>query len=191
MTHQPQDDLTWSAYQYAAGELDAAAAAAFEERLAVDQSAREALAEAVSLSEAVCAAYEQLPASYVMPASRVAAPADSRLVVGWLATATAACIALAMTWQAFKTPAGDEAGEVAAAQAEADSQLLAALGPEHRWDAPSPLVDELAAADNVIHEESVSEELDASEASTDPMSVAAPDWLLAAVVESSQDGANE
>ena len=51
-------DLDWLAYQYVAGELREHDALAFEGRLAVDQSAREALAAAVALSQAIAIAGE-------------------------------------------------------------------------------------------------------------------------------------
>lgn len=54
-------DLPWLAFRYVAGELDAAAAEAFERRLDEDQAAREAVAEAVSLLTTVEAAVS-LPA---------------------------------------------------------------------------------------------------------------------------------
>jgi anti-sigma-K factor RskA len=46
-------DLSWLALQYVCGELPAAEAAAFEQRLDHDQVAREAVAEAVALAGAV------------------------------------------------------------------------------------------------------------------------------------------
>ena len=52
MTPSPTDDLALTALRYAAGELPAAEAAAFEARLAADQAAREALGEAIRLSAA-------------------------------------------------------------------------------------------------------------------------------------------
>jgi hypothetical protein len=47
--HLPNADLDWLAYQYVAGEMCAADYEAFEERLAADQSARQAVATAVEL----------------------------------------------------------------------------------------------------------------------------------------------
>jgi len=56
-------DLDWAAFCYAVGELDAAAAENFELRLAGDQRAREALARAVELCQAVAAAESLAAAS--------------------------------------------------------------------------------------------------------------------------------
>ena len=50
-----QDELTWQAFQYVAGELSVTDADLFEERLADDQAAREAVAQAVALFHTVCA----------------------------------------------------------------------------------------------------------------------------------------
>ena len=51
--HKSSDELALQAYLYASGELSEPERAAFEERLAVEQSAREALANAVQLSAAL------------------------------------------------------------------------------------------------------------------------------------------
>jgi hypothetical protein len=58
-------DLDWLAYQYLVGELSEHDAASFEQRLAIDQVAREALAAAVELAESVSIAGE----ATVSPAS--------------------------------------------------------------------------------------------------------------------------
>lgn len=51
-TNGPNDGLALQAFLYASGELDADEAAAFEQRLSDDQSAREALTQAVQLTRA-------------------------------------------------------------------------------------------------------------------------------------------
>ena len=56
------DELSWLAFQYVAGDFSTADAEAFEERLATDQAAREAVAEAVALFHAVCEAEAAEPA---------------------------------------------------------------------------------------------------------------------------------
>jgi anti-sigma factor RsiW len=48
-------ELEWSAFRYIADELSPAEAAEFEQRLASDQNAREAVASAVQMAEAVAA----------------------------------------------------------------------------------------------------------------------------------------
>jgi hypothetical protein len=187
-----RDEVLWTAYQYSVGELDDSAAAAFEERMSNDATACEALAQAVALGEAVRVSFERAPSELAAPIMCAARPlvatSASRSSIGWWAIVTAASVALVVAWQTWRKPADAPTGEVAAAQAEADSQLLAALGPEHRWDAVSPLVDELVAADEVLDVVSVTEAGDEDEVAADPMGLEAPDWLLAAVAESSDTG---
>ncbi|MBI5759151.1 MAG: hypothetical protein HZA46_11600 [Planctomycetales bacterium] len=48
-----QSDLAWTAFRYIANELTADEAATFEERLAVDQEAREELSHSVELTQAL------------------------------------------------------------------------------------------------------------------------------------------
>jgi hypothetical protein len=83
-------DLQWLAFCYIADELSADEAEVFEERLAADQEAREAVARAVELSQAVAA----LPRETVCP-SPAASPWRRRLA--WMTVgATAACLAFAV-----------------------------------------------------------------------------------------------
>jgi hypothetical protein len=56
VTTEDPRDLRWSAYRYAAAEMDEEECAAFEARLADDQLAREAVEEAVELRGAVALA---------------------------------------------------------------------------------------------------------------------------------------
>lgn len=172
------DDLLWTAYQYSAGELSDEAARLFEELLSNDPIACEALAEAVKLGQTVRAAIDLQPV-----APPLASPAGRSVAAVWIMVATAACVALVVGWQKFRTAGEHAQPEVAEAQAESDSRLLAALGPEHSWDAPSSLVDELTTGDEVD-----TEDHDLAVQAADDMNVSAPDWLLAAVVESSGDG---
>ena len=58
---RPDGDDTLLALLYAAGELEAPAAAAFERRLADDQSARDALCSAVRMHQAMCGQPEPVP----------------------------------------------------------------------------------------------------------------------------------
>src|SRR5688572_21154917 len=91
----PQDDkLNWSAFCYLTDELTPAEALDFEERLATDQAAREALAEAVQLTQAL-AACARLEPTRVEPARiQPARRNEHRPIVARLALAAAACVAL-------------------------------------------------------------------------------------------------
>lgn len=86
MAHQNQADLEWLAFQYVSEELSAEDVALFEERLAVDQTAREAVAEAMLLLQAVSAG------------ARIASPVQARRSwtqhAAWAAIGAAACLAV-------------------------------------------------------------------------------------------------
>jgi anti-sigma factor RsiW len=84
---ESKSDLAWLAFAYVSGELAHAEAEAFERRLAQDQAAREAVAEAVALIGAVAAfPPETLP---LMRARR-------RLTRRWLAAGAAVAASLAV-----------------------------------------------------------------------------------------------
>jgi hypothetical protein len=95
MPHHDSADLDWLAFQYINDELSPAEAEQFEQRLADDQAAREAVAEAVLLNEAVRAG-ELLPAG--------AHRRGWLLHAGWAAVAAAACLALALV---LRSPPGE------------------------------------------------------------------------------------
>lgn len=85
MSHQDSADLEWFAFQYVSDELPAAEAARFEDRLAGDQAAREAVAESMLLLQAVAAG------------ARIASPAPHRTWLqpaAWAAIGAAACLAI-------------------------------------------------------------------------------------------------
>ena len=85
MENHAATDLEWLAFQYAIDELSPAGALAFEQRLADDQQAREALAEATLLCQAL-----KRTAPCAVPAQRGALrPAASWI---WAACGAAACL---------------------------------------------------------------------------------------------------
>lgn len=97
--------LAWVAFCYAADDLPAAEAAEFEQRLASDQSAREALAAAVELSQVVAAAESHPREKVSSPAAARLADWNSRLswmAVGGLASALLVVLSVAIgpRWQA-------------------------------------------------------------------------------------------
>jgi len=95
-----QSDLDWLAFCYSAGELSAADAEAFEIRLADEQAAREALARAVELSQAVGAA--ETHSQYVVSASLRTKHWSSRL--SWMAIGGVASLLLALLWSGIVGP---------------------------------------------------------------------------------------
>lgn len=86
MTPGSPHDLTWVAFRYVSGEMDAEEASAFEGQLSQDQRAREAVAEAVELAGAVVLASSGT--ADVLPIRRRRAR-----FVAWLAAGVAACAA--------------------------------------------------------------------------------------------------
>ena len=97
-----QHELDWTAFCYAAGELDPAAAEQFEARLADEQPAREALARAIELTQAVAAAESQPPAYVVRPATRQRSKWTTRL--SWMAVGGLASLLLAVLWSGALSP---------------------------------------------------------------------------------------
>jgi hypothetical protein len=87
------DELDWLAFCYAAGELTAGDAAAFEARLADEQEAREALARAVEMSEVVATAESLAP---VVVARSQSSVWMKRVV--WMAIGSAASLLVALLW---------------------------------------------------------------------------------------------
>lgn len=87
----PETDLHWLAFRYVCGELTGDESVAMEARLAHDQAAREAVAEAVELVGAVgLAASSARPSILPMPPART-----HRIGVWAIPAAAAACLALA------------------------------------------------------------------------------------------------
>ena len=103
------DDLDWLAFRYISNEMTGAEAESFEQRLADDQSAREAVARAVDLSQAVSAVpRDVLP---IRSRTRRVRP------IHWFAAAAASLAAGVLIYQSF--------------QATSDPGRLAKLWAEH------------------------------------------------------------
>ncbi len=117
-------ELDWSAFCYAAGEMTADEAAAFEARLADDQAAREALARAVELTEVVASAESLAPAVVVRSQASVW---TKRLT--WMAIGSAASLLVALVWSgawswlASETVASAEQARLAAAWSQTRQEL--------------------------------------------------------------------
>jgi hypothetical protein len=175
MNEHFSEDLFWVAAQYAAGDLPESAVERFEEQLETDQAAREALAQAVALSQAVV----QAEATPVAPVSIDRSRRFSMAAA--LAIAVAACIAL--TFVALRLPNVDDApqGEVAKAPTS-DAQRQLAMA----WVEGQVGDDEFAANDDA---QLVDDPMLTDEDMFDdefPMPTAdpsAPDWLLAALAD--------
>src|SRR5262245_38899044 len=100
---EERDDLDLSAFRYVAGEMTPVEAAAFEGRLADDQTARDAVSRAVGLSQLMASA---------APAADPAAPVRKSAAVwmqplGWMAIGAAAAV---LAVNLFSRPAANPAG---------------------------------------------------------------------------------
>lgn len=184
-------DLFWTAAQYAAGDLPAGAAEEFEARLEVDQGAREALAQAVALTQAVVQieSTQVVVAASNMAASNIAASnvavstvrTPRGVAVAWIAVAASLLLAVV----AYRSQTGGEkpVNEQAAAPTLAE-QRLALAWAENQVDGSAddffgePMPGDSLPADSLFHEEEFDVELPS--VATDP---SAPDWLLAAVAD--------
>jgi hypothetical protein len=106
MPLEPESDLHWTAFLYRGGDLPAAEAAAFEARLADDPDARDALAEAVELAEALAIVGPEF-------ASKRRRTLGRRAFVGVATLAAAACLVAA--FHSWSRPVSLDASEVAIA----------------------------------------------------------------------------
>lgn len=97
------DDMLWAAFRYSHGELSAEEAEAFEEQLATEQPAREALAEATRLSEIVQASLAQALASRRAATRRLTKTDHAlwRRSISSAAVGAAVCLALLLGWNAI------------------------------------------------------------------------------------------
>jgi hypothetical protein len=174
-------DDAWIAYRYVAGECDEAEAIAFELRLAEDQSARDALSEAVRLVEAVCATAP----STVSIATQVQSPQVHRSsrARDFASLAAAAMVTVASGLGLWWSMSADHHKRPTAPIAEVpgDRQLIVLyhtagrIAPDDEAD-PSPALSD---------EESV--DLELSENAGSDWEI--PDWMLAGLDESADENA--
>jgi hypothetical protein len=169
------DNLDWAAFCYLAGELNAQDQAAFEARLAEDQSAREALAQAVELTQAVCSAEE-----HVAKIVEIAKPAASQwsLRVSWMAIGGLAAVAAGLL---VAIPLGGLDGLIPSAN-RANQFALAAAWTE-TGDQLLQLADVgLAPRGSALASDLDDEPLIGSVANLDDPMGEMPSWLTAAVL---------
>jgi hypothetical protein len=188
-TNAANDDLIWVAMQYQLGELSAVESAAFETRLLDDQSAREALSQAVELTMACRLAEAEIEVESLQPTEFLARPLvathshDARWMrpVGWLSLGTAACLAVLMGWQSWITQplmAQHEAKTLAVATAWAEVAALDQHGESVATDALAgdTLTGEFALF--AMGEGNGGESLESESTDDDALT---PSWLLAAL----------
>ena len=169
------NELDWTAFCYAAGELSPEEVADFELRLAEDQGAREALARAVELTQAVAAAETLTP---VVTAGSERSLWGRRLA--WMAIgAAASLLAAALITGGRLGPGGGDWVEQAPAAFSSETGELAAAWSQTRQ--------ELSVASDAglwfpDHLDAISGEGDAlADEREDALLAATPSWLTAAV----------
>jgi hypothetical protein len=160
------NELDWLAFCYAAGELDAADAEAFEARLAEEQAACEALARAVELTQTVVAAEAQCD-DFVVPAGRSKSDWTSRL--SWMAIGGLASLLLALLWSGVVGPTWRTTHQRLIAQSQ---QSLASAWSQTRL--------EIREAGLWTPAGSIDDD-DLAPSASDEMSDDAPSWMTAAV----------
>ena len=183
----PQDELEWTAFRYVANELPAAELAEFEQRLADDQHAREAVARCVQITHSIVALEE----SQIAPAAPSgSAPVSASVrrhrklwsAVGILSSAAAVCCAF---WIGTQFSDRDRQRKIDSGDSKTPSQKMVVMGD------PSKIIDtwlnfDLAAtldADPPL--EPYPEEPPKSPTSETTVADGSFDWVVAAVAGTS------
>ena len=199
MSRDVSDELFWQAYRYAVGEFTDEESREFENFLESNLLAQEALAETVGIQAMVKAACELAPAVGSAPVGvqgsnlpnspplfHTVRRSHWQPAAAWTMLGAAACLAIMFAVDSPRRSNIDEPAPIAASQFEADARLLAALRiDDGEFDEEaSRLVPPLAAHSETHEFDSAdfnADELPGDETAGD---VIAPDWLLAAVAES-------
>jgi hypothetical protein len=173
-------DLDWLAFRYVAGELNESEAEAFEQRLAEQQPAREAVASAVEIVETVTAAehLEEIP--MVATAAR---EASHWRHVAWLAITVgvaACCASLALFYWSGGWQSDQQQPAVASDKVPPASPVVANAWLE-TFDQPV-----LDAAETAANEPLDSESAPLFAETTEMVT---PDWMAAALAGMSDDTA--
>ena len=186
MRHQRPDDLDWLAFCYVVDELPPDKAAEFENRLASDHAAREAVAEAVELTCAVnltCAAADARDHGPTVAPSAVSAPRrPAGLVVrlAWSGIAASLCLVVVLAYQHDRAnaPVADSrqngVGGEPITKSDDRSERLAVLWSQTREELASVEFDDSAELPPLPAEDAADEDVYATNVS--------PSWMLAAVL---------
>ncbi|HEX4130211.1 MAG TPA: hypothetical protein VHZ24_09215 [Pirellulales bacterium] len=167
------EDLFWTAFRYVADELPAEEAEQFDERLAADQTARDAVARVVELSAAVAAMPGDAWAAPAREPSIIALPLERRgwmQPVGWMSLGVAAALAVMLAIDSVRPKATNHRTEATIAAA-GDGRTLALAWYRTQDAVPTSLPDE----------PDVSQDVPSMAADASIADGAAPSWLLAAM----------
>ena len=158
----------WQAYRYVADEMTSEERIAFEERLDLEQSAREAVAKMAEIAAAI----RSLPVEAFIKPKRMPAIVHR---AGWMALGVAASLLIMFGWRQFPAADGQTAGISDSAQ---DPQLALAWTPAEQ-DAEVP--DESSTV-------SLSDSLSDTELAGD---FSTPSWLAAALLADPENDTNK
>ncbi len=136
MPLEPESDLHWNAFLYVSGELSPEETSSFENLLADDQGARDAVIQAVELAEALA----------IAGAGQVRSPrrrSGYRVLAGALTLAAAACVTLVIFPRFHPAPPTEpDASQVAQAwsglRGGADPDWVASIGDSHATEISDP-----------------------------------------------------
>jgi anti-sigma factor RsiW len=201
MSGQQDTELFWHSFRYLSDEMSVSEMAAFEEQLASDQAAREAVAKAVELVQTLRAIPAGLRPSLADAPSMELAPTSRRDTwmqpVGWLSLGAAACLAVVMTVQTFIGQANLAQSTVATLPLPAAPENVALAWAQHHSQSQAQSDDPSSPAESVLPEESASADGEATPAEAsdsvavqrsedhlaaeDSSEASTPSWLLAAV----------
>jgi hypothetical protein len=181
LTTEQSNDVEWLAFCYVANEMPVDQRDRFEERLANDQAAREAVATVVELTQTI-AGIESVEHSI-----QVATPPSRGAQVWqratWIATAVAACLAIVLGYQLVShvlNNGDDQPDGIAEEDLDSgrDSSELAQAWVEAADDSSEILLVGVS-TDNSNGE--ALEDSAFSDSMVEPETVETPDWMLAAV----------
>jgi hypothetical protein len=170
MTRDQAEQLDWEAFRYITEEMTSVEIEAFEQRLATDQAAREAVAEAVELTQAIASCEHDS----VSVATRERTPTRAARLA-WMTLGALACLMLITAVQTWKPN-----GNAPIDPPSAASNQLAELWSKARDESQE---DDWQAGWFTESEDTTS--LDSAKEHEDV--TAAPSWMLAAVSSQTVD----
>ncbi len=178
MSTEKNDPLEWLAFQYISEELTDEEVLAFEDQLAEDQDAREAVARAVELTQTVSAVSKIDECRVGQPINTSAIQKQARWWqrVALLATALAACFALVLIYQATRPSDGENGPRFGLNDRPISADLVSA------WVSTGMEIE--SAGDEVFARANDDEDELPDAALADELNdvdVATPDWMVAAI----------
>ena len=181
-------DVEWTSFCYVLGELTAAEASQFEQLLAADQAAREAVARASQLCQALNqaaapTAFVSLPAGHVEPNRLRRSPRIRTL--GWLTVGSGIALALLVMFAASRSGGPETNSRSARELAVAHSWVTA----REQYSDSSPLGVSESESVELGWDDLAVAELSLIDETRSDAGLVAPSWMVAAVA--SLDGEDD